>query len=103
MIYVTFWLFNLDAYNMGYLREFERVHEIIDEVLDFVKNASDKELHSKYEKLANYSDSKGEIYQIEGKFKDALVWYEISLKYGDFPINEKTKKKILACKEKEGN
>ncbi len=94
-------LFNLKAYNMGYLGEFERAHETIDKVLEFVKKAFDKELNSKSEKLADYSDSKGEIFQLEGKFKNALDWYEVSLKYGDFPINEKTKKKILECKEKE--
>jgi uncharacterized membrane protein YgaE (UPF0421/DUF939 family) len=73
-------------------------HKTIDRLLDFIGKADEKQLRTKIENLSNFSDTKGEIYQIEQNFEKAIEWYQKSLKYGDFSHKAETIEKMNLCK-----
>lgn len=91
--------FNLKAFIYANQKNFEKAHDIIDILLNFIENLSQPLEIFKNKLLADYTDSKGEIYQKQELYKEALDCYEKSLSYGDFPINKETKEKIDFCKK----
>lgn len=86
--------FNYKAYCKAKLGFYKEAHLIIDKVLD---------LSNTDELKACFLDSKGEFYQLEGKFKKAIKAYEESLEYNHDPpyiFYEETKTKLDECLNK---
>lgn len=91
----NFYIFNTKAYCHAIQGNFEDAHQIIDEVLAIPTLS--------IEHKANYLDSKGEFYELEGNYQKAIELYNesFSLK-GDSPFefHAETVEKLQNCKEK---
>ena len=91
----TFPVFNTKAYCLAKKGKFEEAHVIIDKVLELVDESSKNK--------ANFLDSKGDFYKMEGNKRKAIEFYKKSLQITDEPPNpfhEETKKKLKECKNK---
>jgi len=94
--------FNIKSLLLAKKGEFEEAHRIIDEVIENTQNNLEK---------LNYTDSKGEIFQMEGKFGESIKLYEYILKRvkedlepGVFIyFNHITHLKLGICYKEEGN
>lgn len=62
----THFIFNLVEYCFAKTKEYTRAHQIIDEVINHVTKIEDK---------ANYFDSKGDFYSMEGNIEEATKSY----------------------------
>ena len=85
--------FNLKAYCLAKLDNFQEAHKIIDEVL--IKANKD-------ELKACFLDSKGEFYQLASDYQNAIVFYNKSLEYKQDPpyaFHEETLKKLKECQK----
>ncbi|MEJ2251953.1 MAG: hypothetical protein P8Y97_20120 [Candidatus Lokiarchaeota archaeon] len=66
---------------------------IINKVIEKVEKAEDK---------ANYLDSKGDFYKMEGNISRAIEYYKKSLEIegdSEFPFREDTKNKLKECEK----
>jgi len=87
--------FRTKAYSLVKKGKFEEAHVIIDKVLEIV----DEDNKNK----ANFLDSKGDFYKMEGNKTKAIEFYKKSLQITDeppFPFHEETKKKLKECKDR---
>lgn len=94
----TFIIFNTKAYCMAKLGIFKEAHQIIDEIIKKVEN-NDKD-------KANFLDSKGDFYKIEGNYQKAIKFYIKSLMLKSdppFSFHKKTKEKLKECQKKVKN
>lgn len=83
--------FNLIAYSFAYLKEFEGAYRLINKLIDMSKN--------EYQK-ANFFDSKGEFFQIQEKYYEAIKFYKKSLDlYSESPFDfhKETLQKLKHC------
>ncbi len=96
----TYFFFSLKAHIYANQKDFEKAHDIIDRLLNFIENLSRPLERFKNKLLAEYTDLKGEFYQKQELYKEALDCYEKSLSYGDFTSNKETKEKIDICKKR---
>ncbi len=83
--------FNLKAYSIAKLDNFQEAHKIIDTVL--LKAHND-------ELKACFLDSKGEFYQLVSDYQSAITFYKKSLEYKQDPpynFHEETLKKLKEC------
>lgn len=84
-------VFNLIAYSYAFLEKFEKAHRLINKIIELSKN--------EYQK-ANFLDSKGEFYQIQKKYNDAIKLYKRSLEYFSDPpyeFHKETLQKLQYC------
>jgi len=84
--------FNIKAYCLVKLSKFKEAHILIDEILEKVENDD--------EAKANYLDSKGDFYKIEGNYKKAIEFYEKSLLLKRDPpllFHKETERKLNEC------
>ena len=85
--------FNLKAYCIAKLENFQEAHYLIDEVL--IKAYND-------EQKACFLDSKGEFYQLANDYHNAIVYFNKSLEYKQDPpynFHEETLKKLKECQK----
>lgn len=85
--------FNLKAYCLAKLDEFQKAHELIDDLL----TRTDLD-----ELKACFLDSKGDFFQLAGDFQNAVTFYNNSLDYKHdppFAFHEETRKKIKDCEK----
>lgn len=85
--------FNLKAYCLAKLDNFQEAHKIIDEIL--IK-ANEDELK------ACFLDSKGDFYQLASDYQNAITFYNKSLEYKHDPpytFHEETLKKLKECQK----
>ena len=83
--------FNLIAYSYAYLEKFEEAHRIINKLIDSSKN--------EYQK-ANFFDSKGEFFQLQEKYYEAIKFYKKSLDHyteSPFDFHKETLQKLKHC------
>ncbi|KKN36295.1 hypothetical protein LCGC14_0774980 [marine sediment metagenome] len=94
--------FNIKSLLLAKKGEFEEAHRIIDEVIENTQKILEK---------LNYTDSKGEIFQMEGKFEESIKIYEGILKRVKEDLEPKafiyfnhiTHLKLGICYNEEGN
>lgn len=90
--------FNVIALIYASKEEFERAHRIIDELLVFVENMTEQSNEYKNFCLFRYTASKGEFFQMQELYQEAINFYEKSLSNGEFPHNEEIRRKITDCR-----
>ena len=73
--------FNTKSMIIAKKGEYDKAHSIIDNVIEKTKNEIER---------LNYTDSKGEIFQVEGKFQQAIEIYEVIIKRVKEDFNPKT-------------
>ena len=85
--------FNLKAYCLAKLDNFQEAHKIIDEII----------IKAKVDELkACFLDSKGEFYQLASDYQNAITFYNKSLEYKQdppFSFHEETLKKLKECQK----
>jgi len=88
----NFPVFNTKAYCLAKEGKFEEAHGIIDKVLEIADEDNMKK--------ANFLDSKGDFYKMEGNKSKAIEFYKKSLQITDehpFSFHEDTRKKLKEC------
>jgi len=90
----NFPVFNTKAYCLAKKGKFEEAHVIIDKVLEIADEDNMKK--------ANFLDSKGDFYKMEGNKSKAIEFYKKSLQITDehpFSFHEDTWKKLKECED----
>nr|WP_147664629.1 hypothetical protein [Candidatus Prometheoarchaeum syntrophicum]QEE17744.1 hypothetical protein DSAG12_03582 [Candidatus Prometheoarchaeum syntrophicum] len=81
-----YYLLNDKAFYLGKLKQFEEAHKIIDELI--------KKDKKKKKRLILFYDTKGDIFNEEGKKKKAREMWKKSLSMGKSEYNKQTKEKL---------
>lgn len=90
----TLEFFNTKAHIYASKEDFERAHRIIDELLVFVENITEYSNGFKNYCLSRYTASKGNFFEMQELYQEAIFFYQKSLTYGEFPHNEEIRRKI---------